>query len=62
MPTEDTQSLVTEIEILKVVFCIWRAEIIEEEAIYKRVQQKTRIGENFQQSISLYTHVHFTFE
>jgi hypothetical protein len=42
MPIEDTQSLVTEIEILKVVFCIWRAEIIEEEAIYKRVQQKNK--------------------
>jgi hypothetical protein len=32
MHIEDTQRLVTEIEMLKVVFCIWCAEIGEEEA------------------------------
>jgi hypothetical protein len=30
MHIEDTQGLVTEIEMLKVVFCIWCAEMTEE--------------------------------
>ena len=31
MHIEDTQRLVTEIEMLKVVLCVWYAEIKEEE-------------------------------
>ena len=39
---ENTQRLVTEIEMLKVVSCIWCAEIIEEVKLARRRKQKAR--------------------